>query len=129
MRNRGTEWKPCERVNGEIMMRVNVDPQIYSLTDIIVDLYSDLSDDKCLLDLALMTKKQIKNLLKTHASYRAYHYERDIDNWSGIYSDEEYEYDMNRKRKSAIQSIKKIVVKHFPEFKDSEVDLEWWGLQ
>lgn len=128
MRNRGTEWKPCKRVNGEVMMRVNVDPQIYNLTCIVQDLYSDLIDDKCLLDLALMSKKQIKHLLKRYASYRAYNYDREFNEWS-LYSDEEHDYDMDRKRKSAIQSIKKIVVKHFPEFKDSEVDLTWWGLQ
>jgi len=129
MRNRGTEWKPCQRVNGQIMMRVNVEPIVYDLTDIVKDFYSDLIEDKCLVDLALLSKKQIKNELRKHASYRAYHFDREMDNYSGIYRDEEYEYDMNRKIKSAIATIKKIIVKHFPEFKDSEVDLSWWGLE
>tara|TARA_R100001463_G_scaffold5694_2_gene19200 strand:+ start:4776 stop:5225 length:450 start_codon:yes stop_codon:yes gene_type:complete len=129
MRNRGTEWKPCERVNGEVMMRVNIDPIVYDITDIIVDFYSDLMDDGCLLDLALMSKKQIKNELKRHASYRGYYYDKGIDSWTGIYSDEEHDYDMNKKRKKAIETIRKIIVKHFPEFKDSKVDLSRWGLQ
>ena len=45
MRNRGTEWKPCQRVNGQIMMRVNVEPIVYDLTDIVKDFYSDLIDN------------------------------------------------------------------------------------
>ena len=128
MRNRGTEWKPCERVNGQMMMRVNIQPIVYDLTDIVQDLYSDLIDDKCLIDLALMSKKEIKNRLRTHAAYRAYNYDREFSEWS-LYSDEEHDYDMNKKRKSAIETIKKIVINNFPEFKDSEVDLSWWGLQ
>tara|TARA_R100001594_G_C4041213_1_gene263271 strand:- start:1838 stop:2215 length:378 start_codon:yes stop_codon:yes gene_type:complete len=91
-RKYGTQWKPCERTNGSIMMRINPEPVVLTAEEIVEDLtYRAL--DFCMLDeYVKMNKTQFKNELTDIANRRAYvhhgydlHYHNDCAEWNRAY--------------------------------------------
>ena len=94
-RKYGTQWKPCERTNGSIMMRINPEPVVVTAEDIVLDLTYRAFDYAMYDELLKMNKTQFKNELTDIANRRAYyhdgydisyHYdERSSAKWDRVY--------------------------------------------
>ena len=74
-RKYGTQWKPCERTNGSIMMRINPEPVVLTAEDIVLDLTYRAFDYAMYDEILKMNKTQFKNELTDIANRRAYYHD------------------------------------------------------
>tara|TARA_S200002703_G_scaffold152521_1_gene153016 strand:- start:1264 stop:1644 length:381 start_codon:yes stop_codon:yes gene_type:complete len=91
-RKYGTQWQPCERTNGRIMMRINPEPVVLTAEDIVEDLTYRAMDFCMLDDILKMNKTQFKNELVDIANRRTYYhhgydlvYHNDCAEWDRAY--------------------------------------------
>jgi len=114
-RTLGKNLEPCMRENGEIMMRMNVDPVVLCLDDIVWDLAIEFeSYGHELKEIKRMTKKELKKNLKYLAQYRSYNYDgRESPSW--------YWDDKATAHFELIKfEVELLVLKWFPKFKGEQ---------
>ena len=106
----GKNLVPCMRQNGEIMMRINVEPVVLSLEDIVWDLSIEFDESNEIDEIKKITKKELKRKLKFIAQYRAYNYGgREAPNFWTTEGEQRFE---------AIKfETELLVLKWFPNFK------------
>tara|TARA_B100000459_G_scaffold100388_1_gene57394 strand:+ start:1081 stop:1416 length:336 start_codon:yes stop_codon:yes gene_type:complete len=71
----GKEFDPCMRTNNRIMMRINPEPVVLTIQDIVDDLTYRCFDYSEYQEILGSNKKQMKVMMKDIANYRAYNYE------------------------------------------------------
>ena len=102
----GKNWQPCMRTNGKVMMRVNPEPVILDLEDIVNSL-TYWSFDFAEYDKIISSNKtQLKAFIQQIANYYSYNY----DGYELSYHDDDAAWELYHSR------IKAHVIKHFPEF-------------
>ena len=74
-RKYGTQWKPCERTNGSIMMRINPEPVVLTGKDIVLDLTYMTFGNSLYDEILMMNKSQFKKELTHLANRRAYYHD------------------------------------------------------
>lgn len=104
----GSQWKPCERQNDTIMMKIPMRPIVWSLDDCARNLASFM---KCEGYTAsdwpiLNSKTEVKRLLKLCAELNAY--------------DPNYLYEYYTPDDIMVTVAKDIIAHHFPEFTQEE---------
>lgn len=108
MTSYGSQWKPCERENGTIMMKVPMRPIVWSLDDCAHNLAAFMKRefyDAIEWDI-LNSKTEVKRLLKLCAELNAY--------------DPNYLYDCYTPDDIMVTVAKDIITHHFPEFTQEE---------
>lgn len=71
----GKEFDPCMRTNNRIMMRINPEPVVLTLEDLVDDLTYRAFDYGEYGEILATNKKQMKAMMKEIANYRAYNYD------------------------------------------------------
>lgn len=102
----GKNWQPCLRENGKVMMRVNPEPVILALDDIVDALTYRAFDYAEYEEILSSNKTQLKEMIQSIAndfSYLQSGYELS-------YHDDDAAWELYHSR------IKAHVIKHFPEF-------------
>lgn len=102
----GKNWQPCLRQNGKVMMRVNPEPVILDLDEIVDALTYRAFDYAQYEEILSSNKTQLKEMIQSIAndfSYLQDGYESSYHNDDAAW--ESYHFD-----------IKAHVIKHFPEF-------------
>lgn len=105
-RSYGKNWKPCLRENGKVMMRVNPEPVVLDLNEIVDALTYRAFDYSEYGEILSSNKTQLKEMIQSIAndfSYLQSGYEL-----SYYHRDAAWELYQSR--------IKAHVIKHFPEF-------------
>ena len=104
----GSQWKPCERQNGTIMMKIPMRPIVWSLDDCARNLAAWMERDGYTASDwdALNSKTEVKNLLKLCAELNAY--------------DPNYLYEYHTPDDIMVTVAKDIIAHHFPEFTQEE---------
>lgn len=102
----GKEFDPCMRTNNRIMMRINPDPVVLTLEEIVDDLTYRAFDYSEYGEILASNKKQMKSIMKEIANYRAHNY--DGHPLSYHFNDECWDKYWNQ--------IKAHVLKLFPDF-------------
>ena len=111
-RQHGTQWKPCERTNGKVMMRINPDPVVLTAEDIVSDLTYHCFDYAMKDEILMMNKTEFKKLLTDIANYRAYNYE----GYETSYHDGTSYYGDASEWKKTWYIMSEKLLKMFPEF-------------
>lgn len=102
----GKNWQPCLRQNGKVMMRVNPEPVILDLDEIVDALTYRAFDYAQYEEILSSNKTQLKEMIQSIAndfSYLQSGYELS-------YHDDDAAWELYQSR------IKAHVIKHFPEF-------------
>ena len=102
----GKEFVPCLRTNGAMMMRINPEPVVLTLEDLVDDLTYRAFDYDEYGEILASNKKQMKVMLKDIANYRAYNYE----GYQLSYHDDDEDWDRYH------HSIAMHLISLFPEF-------------
>tara|TARA_Y100000768_G_C23551348_1_gene483812 strand:- start:195 stop:530 length:336 start_codon:yes stop_codon:yes gene_type:complete len=104
----GSQWKPCERTNGTIMMKVPTPPIVWSLDDCARNLAAWLVREGFTASdwIVLNSKKEVKDILQWCARLNA---------WNSNYM---YEY--HTPDDIMVTVAKDIIANHFPEFTQEE---------
>lgn len=104
----GSQWQPCERTNGTIMMKVPMRPIVWSLDDCARNLAAWMvRDGYTASDCNVMNSKTVvKDILKMCAEINAY--------------DPDYLYDYHTPDDIMVTVAKDIIANHFPEFTQEE---------
>lgn len=106
----GKEFVPCMRTNDMIMMRINPDPVVLTLEDLVDDLTYRAFDYSEYEEILATNKKQMKAMMKHIANYRAYNYEGHELSYYNEYQDWDIYYN----------KIKAHLLKLFPDFEVKE---------
>ena len=109
----GTQWKPCERINGKIMMRVNPEPVVFDLETLVENLSYRASS--CYFDIdefLMMNKKELKDAIQQLANFMTYNYEG--------HETYEFEDEDDEEWEEMKQKVRAKILKVFPEFKVNE---------
>ena len=110
----GTQWKPCERINGKIMMRLNPDPVVFDLETLVENLSYRASSCYFEIDeFLMMTKKEIKDAIRQLANYMSY-------NWEGHEIYEFHDEDDDEVWEECKNKVRAKILKVFPEFQANE---------
>ena len=104
----GSQWKPCERENGTIMMKIPMRPIVWSLDDCARNLASFMKREGYTASdwPILNSKTEVKRLLKLCAELNAY--------------DPNYLYEYYTPDDIMVTVAKDIIAHHFPEFTQEE---------
>ncbi len=104
----GSQWKPCERTNGTIMMKVPTPPIVWSLDDCARNLAAWMVRQGITLSgsQSLNSKKEVKEILQWCARLNAW--------------DSEYMYYNHTPDDIMVIVAKDIIAHHFPEFTQEE---------
>lgn len=106
----GKEFDPCMRTNNLVMMRINPEPVVLTLEEIVDDLTYRAFDYSEYGEILATNKKQMKAILKDIANYRAYYLDgREICNHINDKCWDKY-----------WNQIKAHVLKLFPDFEVKE---------
>jgi hypothetical protein len=68
----GRNFVPCERTNGRIMMKIQVDPVVLNFEDLVEDTVVHLWSLDDAMEFSQLTKKEVIEVLKRNAEYAAY---------------------------------------------------------
>ena len=104
----GSQWKPCERENGTIMMKIPTPPIVWSLDDCARNLAAWMKREYYEADgwAVLNSKSEVKNILRLCARLNAW--------------DSEYMYEYWTPDDIMVIAAKEIIAHHFPEFTQEE---------
>ena len=104
----GSQWKPCERTNGTIMMKVPTPVTVWSLDDCARNLAAWMKREGQEVDewAILNSKTHVKNILQWCARLNAW--------------DSEYMYEYWTPDDNMVTRAKDIIAHHFPEFTQEE---------
>ena len=104
----GSQWKPCERTNGTIMMKVPMPVTVWSLDDCARNLAAWMERQYYEADewAVLNSKTEVKNILQLCARLNAW--------------DSKYMYENHTPDDSMVTVAKDIIAHHFPEFTQEE---------
>jgi len=104
----GSQWKPCERTNGTIMMKVPMPVTVWSLDDCARNLAAWMERQCYEADEwgVLHSKTEVKNILQLCARLNAW--------------DSEYMYQNHTPDDIMVIAAKSIIAHHFPEFTQEE---------
>ena len=104
----GSQWEPCERQNGTIMMKVPTPPIIWSLDECARNLAAWMKCEFYEADewVILNSKTKVKDILQCCAQLNAW--------------DSEYMYHNHTPDDNMVTLAKEIIVHHFPEFTQEE---------
>ena len=69
----GRNFVPCERVDGTIMMKVQVDPMVITFSELVEDIVSHFYGLDDVYQFVKMTKKDVIKAIKVNGEYAAYH--------------------------------------------------------
>lgn len=112
-RRLGTEFKPCMRTNGKVMMRINIQPEVWAREDVVVALFDSYHFYETW-EIASFTKKKVQQCLRNQAMKMAYNGEFDT-----YYSRQEI-IDCQGEGSSLLDvwdCVEFVVDKFFPEFR------------
>lgn len=106
----GKNLVPCMRQNGEIMMRINIDPVVLTFEEIVWDLSVEFDELMEIDEIKKITKKELKQKLKFLAQYRSYNYDgrEAVNFWST---------EQERRFEAIKFETELLVLKWFPNFK------------
>lgn len=104
----GSQWKPCERTNGTIMMKVPTPPIVWSLDDCARNLAAWMKRECYEANEwnILNSKARVKDILQLCARLNAW--------------DSEYMYEYWTPDYIMVIAAKEIIAHHFPEFTQEE---------
>jgi len=102
----GKNWEPCLRENGKVMMRVNPEPVILDLDEIVDSLTYRAFDYAQYGEILSSNKKQLKEMIQSIANDFSYLH----SGYELSYHDDDAAWELYHSR------IKAHVIKHFPEF-------------
>ena len=69
----GRNFVPCDRVDGSIQMKIQVDPMVVTFGELVTDIVSHMMDVSDAYDFTKYSRKDVIKQIKLNAEYASYH--------------------------------------------------------
>jgi len=113
----GKEFIPCLYTNGQIMMKINIDPVVINLEELVLDTVSHFYDLDDALEFCTMNKKDVKKVLKSNAKWS---FEDRTPNMNDYYSNDEDKQSYNQSLNLVAMKLKQV----FPQWEDVSINFD-----
>ena len=115
--SKGKEFIPCLYTNGQIMMKINIDPVVHDFESLVLDTVSHFYTLEDTLEFCTMNKKDVKKVLKSNAIWS---HEDRMPNMNDCYSKGEDHQSYNQSLNLVAMKLKQV----FPQWEDDDTNFE-----
>ena len=115
--SKGKEFIPCLYTNGQIMMKINIDPVVINFEELVLDTVSHFYNLDDALEFCTMSKKDIKKVLKSNAIWSNEDREPNMKNG---YSNNEDHQNYNQSLILIALKLKQV----FPQWENDDTNFE-----